>query len=216
MLQNYSRSAHQLAQLIYNQGIRNQQVLDAIASTPRHLFVDAVLQHKSYQNTALPIGSGQTISQPLMVARMTELLIDLLSTRASMAKVLEIGTGSGYQSAILAQCFSDIYSVERIKALQWQAKRRLQQLDLYNVTMKHSDGWQGWRSQAPFDAILVTAAASEVPNELVNQLAEGGVLIAPIGQQEQNLVVVKRERGSFSTHVLEAVKFVPLVAGEVD
>lgn len=213
MLNNYSRSAHQLAQLLYQQGIRSQKVLDAIASTPRHMFVDDVLKHKSYQNTALPIGLGQTISQPFIVARMTELLLQLTSPSAT---VLEIGTGSGYQSAILAQCFERIYSVERIKALQWQAKRRLQQLDLFNVVMKHGDGWRGWQANAPYDGIIVTAAASEIPQALVEQLNDGGVLISPIGEHQQHLVAVKRQGKSFITQTLEEVRFVPLVAGAID
>ena len=214
MLNNYRRSAHQLAQLVYEQGIRSQQVLDAIAATPRHLFVDDVLKHKSYQNTALPIGLGQTISQPFIVARMTELLLQLTGPNA---KVLEIGTGSGYQSAILAQCFRSVYSVERIKALQWQAKRRLHQLDLFNVTMKHADGWQGWQSNAPYDGIIVTAAASELPQALLEQLNEGGVLISPVGgNEQQNLVAVKRQGHEFITQTLEAVRFVPLVAGAIN
>jgi len=213
VLTNYRRSAHQLAQLLYEQGIRSQKVLDAIALTPRHLFVDDVLQHKSYQNTALPIGLGQTISQPFMVARMTELLLQLTSPSA---KILEIGTGSGYQSAILAQCFEHIYSVERIKALQWQAKSRLQKLDLFNVTMKHADGWQGWQANAPFDGIIVTAAAAEIPQALLAQLDEDGILLSPIGDREQHLVAVKRQGDSFISEKLEAVKFVPLVAGAID
>lgn len=213
MLENYNRSAQQLAQQIYNQGVRSQSVLNAIAATPRHHFVDTVLQHKSYQNTALPIGLGQTISQPYIVARMTELLLQ--QTHAN-AKILEIGTGSGYQSAILAQCFNEVFSVERIKALQWQAKRRLQQLDLYNVSMKHGDGWNGWSSKGPYDGILVTAAASKLPQSLLEQLSQGGVLIAPVGEQQQNLVLVKRQGSEFISHVLEEVRFVPLIAGELE
>ena len=136
MLANYSRSAHLLADKLNQEGISHSGVLTSIANTPRHLFVGDVLQHKAYQNTALPIGLGQTISQPYIVAKMTQLLLELGVTE----KVLEIGTGSGYQSAILAQLFKHVYSVERIKSLQWQAKRRLQSLDLYNVSMKHGDG----------------------------------------------------------------------------
>ena len=142
VLANYSRSAHLLADKLNQEGISHSGVLTSIANTPRHLFVGDVLQHKAYQNTALPIGLGQTISQPYIVAKMTQLLLELGVTE----KVLEIGTGSGYQSAILAQLFKHVYSVERIKSLQWQAKRRLQSLDLYNVSMKHGDGWQGWQS----------------------------------------------------------------------
>ena len=171
MLANYSRSAQLLADKLKQEGISHSGVLASIANTPRHLFVGDVLQHKAYQNTALPIGLGQTISQPYIVAKMTQLLLELGVTD----KVLEIGTGSGYQSAILAQLFNQVYSVERIKSLQWQAKRRLQSLDLYNVSMKHGDGWQGWQSKAPFDGIIVTAAAVTVPEALLAQLADNGV-----------------------------------------
>lgn len=138
------------------QGIRDEKLLRAIEAVPRERFVDEALDHKAYENTALPIGSGQTISQPYMVARMTELL-NLKPT----SRVLEIGTGSGYQTAILAHLVQHVCSVERIKGLQWQAKRRLKQLDLHNVSTRHGDGWQGWASRGPFDAIIVTAAPPE-------------------------------------------------------
>ncbi len=212
MLANYSRSAKGLADLLQREGVEDEQVLAAIAQIPRHVFIDDVLKHKAYQNTALPIGKGQTISQPYIVARMTELL-HLAGVRD---KVLEIGTGSGYQTAILAKSFTKVYSVERIKALQWQAKRRLQQLDLYNVSMKHGDGWQGWQSQAPFEGIIVTAAASQVPEALLKQLADGGVMIAPIGEQEQKLVMIVREGDTFNQHIVAPVKFVPLVPGDIE
>lgn len=139
------------------QGIRDEKLLRAIEAVPRERFVDEALDHKAYENTALPIGSGQTISQPYMVARMTELL-NLKPT----SRVLEIGTGSGYQTAILAHLVQHVCSVERIKGLQWQAKRRLKQLDLHNVSTRHGDGWQGWASRGPFDAIIVTAAPPEI------------------------------------------------------
>lgn len=204
-----SRSAAVLAQKLQAEGIRNPQVLAAIAHTPRHQFVEAVLAHKAYENTALPIGQGQTISQPYIVARMTELL---LQDKAS-GKVLEIGTGSGYQTAILARLFSHVCSVERIKALQFQAKRRLQQLDLHNVSMKHGDGWQGWPSKAPFDSIIVTAAPVEVPVALLQQLTEGGRLVIPVGLHDQVLRVYQRNGDDFSSTDIEAVRFVPLVPG---
>nr|WP_247664664.1 protein-L-isoaspartate(D-aspartate) O-methyltransferase [Pseudoalteromonas sp. MMG010] len=209
---NYSRSAQALADLLSREGVEDTKVLSAIAQIPRHLFIDDVLKHKAYENTALPIGQGQTISQPYIVARMTELL-HLAGVRD---KVLEIGTGSGYQTAVLAKTFNKIYSVERIKALQWQAKRRLHQLDLYNVSMKHGDGWQGWQSQAPFDGIIVTAAAAKLPAELLNQLTDGGVLLAPIGEQEQKLVMIIRKGTEFSEHVIAPVRFVPLVPGDIE
>ena len=212
MLANYTRSAKALSDLLKREGVEDQGVLDAIAGIPRHLFIDDVLQHKAYENTALPIGQGQTISQPYIVARMTELLV-LAGVRD---KVLEIGTGSGYQTAVLAKTFTNVYSVERIKALQWQAKRRLQQLDLYNVTMKHGDGWQGWQSQAPFDGIIVTAAAATLPQGLLSQLADGGVLLAPVGEDDQKLIMVIRKGESFTEHVIAPVRFVPLVPGDIE
>jgi len=212
VLSNYTRSAQALADLLAREGVEDKQVLNAIATIPRHMFIDDVLKHKAYQNTALPIGQGQTISQPYIVARMTELL-RLAGVRD---KVLEIGTGSGYQTAVLAKTFTTVCSVERIKALQWQAKRRLHNLDLYNVTMKHGDGWQGWQSQAPFEGIIVTAAASQVPQALLDQLADGGVMIAPIGNEEQQLVMVVRKDNKFTQHVIAPVKFVPLVPGDIE
>ena len=212
MLANYTRSAKALSDLLKREGVEDQGVLDAITGIPRHLFIDDVLQHKAYENTALPIGQGQTISQPYIVARMTELLV-LAGVRD---KVLEIGTGSGYQTAVLAKTFTNVYSVERIKALQWQAKRRLQQLDLYNVTMKHGDGWQGWQSQAPFDGIIVTAAAATLPQGLLSQLADGGVLLAPVGEADQKLIMVIRKGESFTEHVIAPVRFVPLVPGDIE
>jgi len=206
-----SRSAAVLAQKLQSEGISQQQVLNAIANTPRHIFVEAVLAHKAYENTALPIGQGQTISQPYIVARMTELLLE----DKAPGKILEIGTGSGYQTAILARLFSHVCSVERIKALQFQAKRRLQQLDLHNVSMKHGDGWQGWPSKAPFDSIIVTAAPTEVPVALLQQLSDGGRLVIPVGLHEQVLRVYQRTGDDFTSRDIEAVRFVPLVPGEL-
>lgn len=212
MLANYTRSAQALSDLLQRDGVEDKEVLKAIAQIPRHIFIDDVLKHKAYQNTALPIGQGQTISQPYIVARMTE----LMRLAGVQHKVLEIGTGSGYQTAVLAKTFDKVYSVERIKALQWQAKRRLHQLDLYNVTMKHGDGWQGWQSQAPFDGIIVTAAATTIPPELLAQLADGGVLLAPIGEDEQKLTMVIRQGDNFTEHVIAPVRFVPLVPGDIE
>jgi len=212
VLANYTRSAQALSHLLQREGVEDKEVLKAIAQIPRHIFIDDVLKHKAYQNTALPIGQGQTISQPYIVARMTE----LMRLAGVQHKVLEIGTGSGYQTAVLAKTFDKVYSVERIKALQWQAKRRLHQLDLYNVTMKHGDGWQGWQSQAPFNGIIVTAAATIIPPELLAQLADGGVLLAPIGEAEQKLTMVIRQGDSFTEHVIAPVRFVPLVPGDIE
>ena len=192
------------------QGIRDERLLQAIEAVPRERFVDEALEHKAYENTALPIGSGQTISQPYMVARMTELL-KLTPT----SRVLEIGTGSGYQTAILAHLVQHVCSVERIKGLQWQAKRRLKQLDLHNVSTRHGDGWQGWASRGPFDAIIVTAAPPEIPPALMEQLDDGGILVLPVGEQSQILKRIQRQGSEFVVDIVEAVRFVPLVKGEL-
>ncbi len=152
-----SKRVESLLNQLRTQGIVDERVLEAIALVPREKFVDEAFEHKAWENTALPIGQGQTISQPYMVARMTELL-----TLTPESRVLEIGTGSGYQTAILAHLVHHVCSVERIKSLQWQARRRLKQLDLHNVSTRHGDGWQGWQARAPFDAIIVTAAPPEI------------------------------------------------------
>lgn len=206
------RKGDSLAQLLSQEGIKNTKVLSAIANIPRELFIPDALRHKAYQNTALPIGQGQTISQPYIVARMTELL---LQSENSPQNVLEIGTGSGYQTAVLAQLFQKVFSVERIKTLQFQAKRRMNQLNLHNVAMKHGDGWQGWASKGPFDAIIVTAAASRIPEQLFVQLNQGGRLIIPVGQENQQLQCITRHEEEFETQIIEAVRFVPLVPGNI-
>jgi protein-L-isoaspartate(D-aspartate) O-methyltransferase len=203
------RSGELLAQKLLVEGIKNQQVLKAIASSPRHIFVPEILAHKAYDNTALPIGQGQTISQPYIVAKMSELLL----ADGVPDSILEIGTGSGYQTSILAQLTPKVFSVERIKSLQWQAKRRLRTMDLHNVSMKHGDGWQGWQSKAPFQAIIVTAAPTEVPSALLEQLADGGRLIIPVGEQSQVLKLITRHGDEFKEQQIEAVRFVPLVPG---
>lgn len=205
------RSGEILAQKLHAEGISNPQVLKAIATSPRHIFVPEILAHKAYDNTALPIGQGQTISQPYIVAKMSELIL----AQGTPNNILEIGTGSGYQTSILAQLIPKVFSVERIKALQWQAKRRLQSMDLHNVSMKHGDGWQGWASKGPFEAIIVTAAPSSVPQALLEQLQEGGRLVIPVGEQSQVLKIITRQGDSFHEQQVEAVKFVPLVPGAV-
>ncbi len=211
MLGNYARSANALADQLKASGVQDKKVLQVIKNTPRHLFIDDVLKHKAYENTALPIGNGQTISQPFIVAKMTEILRQV----GVKGKVLEIGTGSGYQSAILAQVFEQVFSVERIKSLQWQAKRRLHQLDLYNVSMKHGDGWQGWQTKGPFSGIIVTAAAKSLPQALLEQLDDDGALLVPIGEEEQVLTLVVRKGEQFIEHKMAPVRFVPLIAGEI-
>ncbi len=205
-----STSALNLARSLYEAGIRNEAVLRAVANTPREQFLDAALGHKAYENTALPIGQGQTISQPYIVARMTEIIM-----QTKPGKVLEIGTGSGYQAAVLAKLVPQLCTVERIKSLQIQARQRLKKLDLHNIAFKYGDGWQGWPSKGPYDAIMVTAAASSVPEALIAQLADGGVLVIPVGELSQQLLKLTRIGNQFSSEVIEDVRFVPLVSGEL-
>ncbi|OOF13932.1 MULTISPECIES: protein-L-isoaspartate(D-aspartate) O-methyltransferase [unclassified Salinivibrio] len=202
--------AQSLIQFLQQQGIDNQSVLDAMQAVPRHLFVSEAMTHQAYGNNALPIGWGQTISQPYIVAKMTS----LLNLRRD-SRILEIGTGSGYQTAILAQLVDQVYSVERIKQLQMLAKRRLKQLDIYNVATKHGDGWQGWPAKGPYDGIIVTAAAERIPDALCQQLTEGGVMLIPVGEHQQTLIKVTRQGEEFLTETIESVRFVPLVAGEL-
>lgn len=206
-----TRSGEILAQKLHAEGIKNQQVLQAIARSPRHLFIPEILAHKAYDNTALPIGQGQTISQPYIVAKMSELLL----ADGVPESILEIGTGSGYQTSILAQLTQHVYSVERIKSLQFQAKRKLQSIDLHNVSMKHGDGWKGWKSKAPFQAIIVTAAPNQVPQALLDQLADGGRMVIPVGEQNQILKLITRQGEHFNEQQIEAVRFVPLVPGAI-
>jgi protein-L-isoaspartate(D-aspartate) O-methyltransferase len=210
MIIKTTRKGVQLAAQLEREGIHNDRVLSVIASTPRELFVPDALRHKAYENTALPIGLGQTISQPYTVAKMTELLLE---QDVQPSSILEIGTGSGYQTAILAQLFKTVFSVERIKSLQFQAKRRMNQLDLHNVKMKHGDGWLGWQSKAPFDAIIVTAAAANLPESLPQQLSTHGRLIVPVGEKTQQLTCIDIKHGQRVKRVMDSVRFVPLIAG---
>ncbi|WKY57652.1 protein-L-isoaspartate(D-aspartate) O-methyltransferase [Vibrio sp. SNU_ST1] len=202
--------AERLVTFLIENGIQDQKVLDAIYLLPRESFLSQAMYHQAYDNNALPIGQGQTISQPYIVAKMTELL-----ELQQDSRVLEIGTGSGYQTAVLAQLVDHVYSVERIKSLQWDAKRRLKQLDFYNISTKHGDGWQGWSSKAPFDAIIVTAAAESIPQALLQQLKDGGRLLIPVGDDEQQLLKIVRHGDEFLSSVIEMVRFVPLVPGEL-
>lgn len=208
------RTRNRLIQRLRDGGIQNEEVLDVMASTPRHLFLDEALAIRAYEDTSLPIGYGQTISQPYIVARMTELL---LSRATSLHRVLEVGTGSGYQTAILARLVDQLYSVERIAPLLDQARRRLRELNIYNVETKVSSGGFGWPEMAPFDAILAAAAPASVPAELKEQLAPNGVLVIPIGTERQFLTVVTRCEDSdrFEVERLEPVRFVPLLSGVV-
>jgi protein-L-isoaspartate(D-aspartate) O-methyltransferase len=206
------RTRVRLINRLREQGISNNRVLDCIRETPRHLFLDEALSHRAYEDSALPIGYGQTLSQPYIVARMTEIL---LAAAGNLDRVLEVGTGSGYQTAILAQLAKEVYSVERIKPLQEKARARLRQLGLRNVYLSHADGGFGWPEKSPFTAILSAAAPREIPPELVQQLAPNGVLVIPVGDVEQALTLVLRDGDSdrFTTQVLEPVKFVPLLSG---
>ncbi|MCH9692699.1 MAG: protein-L-isoaspartate(D-aspartate) O-methyltransferase [Gammaproteobacteria bacterium] len=208
------RTRNRLIQRLREEGIANEAVLKVMASTPRHLFLDEALAIRAYEDTSLPIGYGQTISQPFIVARMTELL---LSRAKSRQRVLEIGTGCGYQAAILAQLVEKVYSVERILPLLEQARRRLRELGIFNVETQLSGGGFGWPEQGPFDAILVTAAPPEIPEELKQQLTPGGVMVLPVGSEQQFLTVVSRRADSdqFDLERSEAVRFVPLLGGVV-
>lgn len=207
------RTRERLIQRLMEQGVSNLRVLDVIRNTPRHLFLDEALSHRAYEDTALPIGYGQTLSQPYIVARMTEILIG--AAGGKLEKVLEVGTGSGYQTTILAQLVGRVYSVERIKPLQDKARDRLRQLGLRNVQLRHADGGFGWPEMGPYDAILSTAAPQMVPEELLAQLAPNGILVIPVGGQVQELHLIMRDgdTDSFVTQKLEPVKFVPLLSG---
>jgi len=208
------RTRRRLVQRLEEEGITNQDVLNIMACTPRHLFVDEAIAHRAYEDTALPIGKGQTISQPYIVARMTEILL----ASGGCNKVLEIGTGSGYQTAVLAQLCDKIYSIERIRALQDKARRQLADLRLTNIEYRYADGGAGWTEKGPFDAIIVTAAPAVMPSVLMQQLADGGRMIVPVGaiDGDQNLCLIQRVGDDFEKHILEAVRFVPLLGGSLE
>lgn len=204
------RTRMRLVQRLREAGIESDRVLEIMGEVPRHIFLDEALSHRAYEDTSLPIGYGQTLSQPYIVARMTELML-----AHGPSNVLELGTGSGYQTAVLSRLFADIYSVERIKPLQDRARDRLRQLKARNVFLKHADGGMGWPERGPFEGIIVTAAPIEIPGELLAQLADGGVLIAPVGEERQVLVEVIRRGDRFDHKELEPVRFVPLLGGVV-
>ena len=206
-----ARTRDRLVERLKNHGIRASAVLEQIRNVPRHLFVDEALASRAYEDTALPIGHSQTISQPYVVAKMTEALLQDFDGD----KVLEIGTGCGYQTAVLAPLVKEIYTVERIPELLRKAKQRLRQLDIYNVRFRLDDGWQGWPKYAPYDGIIVAAAAAELPQKLLEQLAPGGRLIIPVGPSgAQELTMVLRRDDHFEKLSLGAVSFVPLVKGK--
>ncbi len=205
------RTRERLIQRLVDQGIKDLAVLDVIRTTPRHLFLDEAMAHRAYEDTALPIGYQQTLSQPYIVARMTELLL----ADGPRERVLEIGSGSGYQTAVLAQLVGEVYAVERIKPLLDKSRQRIRRLKLRNVHLRHADGMQGWESQGPFDGILSAAAPEQIPEELLRQLAPGGRLVIPVGGDAQHLQLVTRDPEGFSTEIVEAVRFVPLRPGTV-
>lgn len=204
------RTRARMIERLREQGIRNEAVLAAMAAVPRHVFVEEALASRAYEDTALPLGMGQTISQPYVVARMIELL---LNGRAGLGKTLEIGAGCGYQAAVLAQLTNEVYAIERIQPLLEKAKANMRKLQQFNVRLKHADGQQGLPEAAPFDSIIVAAAASRVPPALLQQLADGGRLVLPVGAGEQYLCFIERAPQGFVETRLDGVRFVPLLSG---
>lgn len=203
------RTRQRLVQRLAEQGITSTEVLEAVRSTPRHLFVDEALAHRAYEDTALPIGWNQTLSQPYIVAKMTELAL----ANGTPAKVLEIGSGSGYQTAILAQVSGEVFAMERVKGLSDRSRKRFRELRLRNVQCRLGDGLVGWQDKGPFDVILSAAAPEQVPPALLEQLAIGGRLVMPVGNHEQDLIVVHATPSGFETEVIEPVNFVPMLSG---
>ena len=204
------RTRERMLVRLREQGIRDEVVLSAISSIPRHIFVDEALSIRAYEDVSLPIGFGQTISQPYIVARMTE----ILRNGNIMNKVLEIGTGCGYQTAVLSRLAKEVYSVERIRPLVMKARGHLRELKCVNVKLDHADGNMGLSQIAPFDCIIVTAAASHIPQDLLDQLSLGGRLVIPVGTDEQILYLVERiAQLEYRQTKLEPVKFVPLLGG---
>lgn len=201
------RTRARLIQRLREKGIHDERVLAAMQQVPRHLLIDEALASHAYEDTPLPIGHGQTISQPYIVARMTQALF----AAGPLRKVLEVGTGSGYQTAVLAALAPHIFTVERIEPLWKLARRRLPDLGVTSVQFKLSDGGWGWPEHALYDGILVTAAAEELPPSLIEQLVIGGRLVVPVGQQSQQLLLIVRTPDGYTTERLEDVYFVPLV-----
>ena len=203
------RTRARMLERLRQQGIRDEVTLAAMDAVPRHIFVDEALASRAYEDVALPIGFGQTISQPYIVARMTE----VLRNNAPLDRVLEIGTGCGYQTAVLSRVAKAVYSVERIGPLLMKARGHLRQLRLRNVKLKHADGTMGLPECAPFDGIIVTAASAHLPQELLAQLADGGRLVIPLGSGEQTLYLIERDGDEYRQTRLEDVRFVPLLGG---
>lgn len=205
-----ARTRDRLVQRLIEQGVKNPAVLERIRSVPRHIFVDEALASRAYEDTALPIGFGQTISQPFIVARMTEALLEA----GSVGSVLEVGTGCGYQTAVLSALVPRIFTIERIEPLLQRAKARLKELGVTNVRFRHGDGYEGWKAQGPYEGILVAAAPMAVPDALLQQLAIGGRLVMPVGLEgKQELLRITRREQGFEQERLGAVSFVPLQVG---
>ena len=205
------RTRQRLVQRLQESGIQDLRVLDAIARVPRHLFVDEALASRAYEDIALPIGHGQTISQPFVVALMTQALI----AAGQPHRVLEIGTGSGYQTALLSVLAEEVYTVERVQELFRACRDRLFELGYRNIQYRHGDGLEGWPEHAPYDGILAAAAPPEVPGALLDQIAPGGRLVMPVGQRDQQrLILIERQTDGFERRELDVVKFVPLITGK--
>lgn len=207
------RTRDRLIERLRGEGISNERVLEVMRTTPRHIFIDEAMSSRAYEDSSLPIGHGQTISQPYIVARMTEILLE----NGPLDTVLEVGTGSGYQSAVLARLVPKVYTVERISALLQRARQCHQALKLYNIYAKHSDGSWGWPEKAPYPAIMVTAAPEQVPPSLLEQLAVGGRMVIPVGSVngKQVLKLITRSDAGYDEKTLDAVRFVPLLDGSV-
>ncbi len=205
-----ARTRERLVERLRLEGISNLKVLERIRNVPRHLFVDEALASRAYEDTALPIGHGQTISQPFVVARMTESLLE----SGPVDKVLEIGTGCGYQTAVMAALVGTVYTIERIGPLLTRSRKLLRELGFKNIRFRHGDGWLGWDRAAPFDGIILTAAPQEVPQTLLDQLADGGRMVLPVGPQgRQELLLITRHEDKYERRRLGLVSFVPLVGG---
>lgn len=204
------RTRARMIERLREKGIRNEAVLMAMAAVPRHVFIEEALASRAYEDTALPLGMGQTISQPFIVARMIELL---LNGRQGLGKTLEIGAGCGYQAAVLAQLSKDVYAVERLAPLLEKAKANMRVLQQFNVRLKHADGQFGLPEAAPFDSIIVAAAGAGIPPDLLRQLAPGGRMVLPVGGQEQYLCLVEHTQNGFTETRLDPVRFVPLLPG---
>ena len=205
------RTRSRLVERLREQGIHNEHILDVINETPRHAFVDEALANRAYEDTALPIGFNQTISQPYIVAKMTEALL----ADGPVENVLEVGTGSGYQTAVLARLVPKVYTVERISGLLNRAKALLEIIGYRNIQFKHADGGMGWSDRGPFDAIIVTASPRVVPEALIEQLSLTGRMLVPVGEpRHQELVLVQRKGDEVERQVLEEVRFVPLLIGK--